>query len=263
MSVTSSIEIDREHWRRRPDSPVVMYQSWRRLLFVHWTADPDRVQLLLPPGLRVDTYAGKAWLGVVPFEMRNIRPRWLPAVPYVSNFLELNVRTYVVSDEGVPGVWFFSLNADRVLAVLLGRSCFGLPYFTSRMSCRTSADGQIDYRCCRISDGDQREDRYCYTPVGPLTAAVPGTLEFFLVERYVLFAPGRRGLNAGQVFHTPYPIQKVNTELAAGRLLQVDGLPQWDTPPEHALYSPGVDVEIFAPRSAGMLSPPSLSIGSG
>ena len=114
--------------RVQPDSPVVMKQEWSHLLFLHWEMDPAIIQEQLPPGLTVDTYDGKAYLGVVPFHMDNVRPSFCPTVPGLSWFLELNLRTYVHDENGVPGVWFFALDCDQWLAVKLARGLFHLPY---------------------------------------------------------------------------------------------------------------------------------------
>src|SRR4051794_23166725 len=78
----------------RPSGPVLMYQRWEQLLFLHWKWDPIQIQMTLPPGLTVDTFENSAWVGLVPLFMRNVRPRFVPAVPLVSDFLELNLRTY-------------------------------------------------------------------------------------------------------------------------------------------------------------------------
>ncbi|MFG0295490.1 MAG: YqjF family protein, partial [Maioricimonas sp. JB045] len=114
--------------RERPPCRPVMYQSWQELLFLHWRIDTDIIQRTLPAGLHVDTCDGAAWLGVVPFLMRNIRPWWFCSVPGISNFLELNLRTYVCDDAGRPGVWFYSLDASQPLAVWAARTFFHLPY---------------------------------------------------------------------------------------------------------------------------------------
>src|SRR5438105_3699987 len=101
---------DRLRQRERPSGSVAMYHTWRDLLFLHWRVEPERIQRTLPPGLFVDTYDGAAWVGVVPFFMRNIRPWWLPCIPGLSNFMELNLRTYVYDAAGTPGVWFYALD---------------------------------------------------------------------------------------------------------------------------------------------------------
>jgi hypothetical protein len=219
-------------------------------LFLHWRCDPEILQERLPPGLTVDTFDDSAWMAIVPFEMRTIRPRSLPAVPYISNFLELNLRTYVFDENGTPGVWFFSLNANRSLAAMVGRGWFRLPYFWCRMKCVTDRAGWIDYRCRRFSDPQKRTCRFKYRPTGdpegaPAQAA-DGTLEFFLVERYILFAAlpdGRRA--TGQVHHAPYPVQPADVEIWDEGQFAIDGFPAPGRPPDHVLFSPGVDVEVF------------------
>ena len=233
--------------RTRPDELApVMFHTWRKLLFLHWRVEPELIRPLLPAGLTVDTFDGSAWVGVVPFEMREIRPSWSPSVPWISNFLELNLRTYAYDEQGIPGVWFLSLNANRVLAVTLGRRWFRLPYFTCRMSTSTDATGLIDYRCRRLVDPEQRTCHYRYRPTGRPESATPGTLEFFLVERYILFAmPPSGRLMRGQVWHTPYEIQAVDVEREDDQLFALDGLPRPNRPADHAAFSPGVTVDVY------------------
>jgi len=110
-----------------------MYQQWRDLLFLHWEYPAAAIQETLPEGLFVDTFGGTAYLGIVPFFMRNSRPRFLPAVPGLSNFMELNLRTYVYDRSGIPGVWFYSLDANQPLAVEIARRIFHLPYRHAKM----------------------------------------------------------------------------------------------------------------------------------
>src|SRR5437660_634498 len=101
----------RQQMRARPkDQWTIMYQSWRDLLFLHWQYDAAAIQRTLPPGLQVDTFAGKAYLGIIPFFMQNVHPILVPPLAWLSDFLELNVRTYVFDENGVPGIWFYSLD---------------------------------------------------------------------------------------------------------------------------------------------------------
>jgi uncharacterized protein YqjF (DUF2071 family) len=225
-----------------------MIQSWRRLLFVHWRADPAQVQAALPQGLTVQTCDDSAWIGIVPFEMRRIRPYRRPALPWLSDFLELNVRTYVVDADGDPGVWFWSLNANRVAAVIGGRWLYALPYWWAHMSCRSDADGTIQYRCRRWQDREGRTSRFRYRTTGATNPASPSTLEYFLVERYALFSMTKRGMARAQVFHEPYPLQSVQLDAWDETPLAWDGLPQFGRAPDHVIWSPGVDVEVFEPR---------------
>ena len=112
-----------------------MKMTWRDLLFAHWPVEPDALRPLLPPGLTLDTFDNTAWLGVIPFRMTGVRPRFLPPVPTSSHFCELNVRTYV-TDGSKPGVWFFSLDAESTLAVHAARLSFHLNYQPATMRCQ-------------------------------------------------------------------------------------------------------------------------------
>src|SRR5438309_1209686 len=118
----------------RPAEAARGYQRWRSLLFLHWPVAAEAVQKLLPPGLAVDTFDGQAWVGVVPFTMRDVRPRGLPAISLVSDFHELNLRTYVHRDGADPGVWFFSLEAAKSIPVRIARRFWHLPYHRAQMS---------------------------------------------------------------------------------------------------------------------------------
>ena len=222
-----------------------MFQKWRELAFLHWAWDPASLQRTLPDGLTIDTYDGKAYLGVVPFRMRDIRPRFLPAVPGISNFLEVNLRTYVRDQKGRSGVWFYSLDANQRLAVALARALFSLPYHAARMRVEDRDDGSRLYQSTRRSSPDARQS-YEFTLHSNEREARGGSLEFFLVERYLLFAQTPAGLRVGQVHHRPYPI--VDVELAAWNetLLSLNGFPPTGRAPDHVCGSHGVDVEVFS-----------------
>jgi uncharacterized protein YqjF (DUF2071 family) len=225
-------------------SSVVMYQKWRELLFLHWPIEAEQVQASLPPGLTVDLFEGQAWLGLVPFRMRAIRPRFLPVVPHLSYFLETNVRTYVRDDKGRPGVWFYSLDANRRIAVWAARRFFSLPYFAAQMQCEISAEGWVDYRTARLAT--EQASRFRYRGHGDIRLAEQGSLEHFLVERYRLFAwqAEQRVLLTGEVEHRPYPLQDAERSASDSALLALAGFPDACGDPAHALFSPGVDVRV-------------------
>src|SRR5690349_16857574 len=158
-----------------------MTMSWLDLLFAHWSFAPEHIRALLPPGLELDTFEGRAWVAVVPFRMAHVGPRLLNWLPGVSAFPELNVRTYVVVD-GKPGVWFFSLDAASVVAVRSARTGFHLPYFRAQMSCE-ERDGWIEYHSeRRHPDAPPGEFHGRYRGVGPIYRSTPGTLEHWLTE---------------------------------------------------------------------------------
>jgi uncharacterized protein YqjF (DUF2071 family) len=222
-----------------------MYQKWRDLLFLHWEFPVDVIQRTLPDGLNVDTYDGKAYLGLVPFFMRDIRPRFCPTVPGVSNFLEMNLRTYVYDRTGKPGVWFYSLDADQWLAVRVARTFFNLPYFDAAMS--ADKDDGIEYKVIRKGCSAEFASHLFYSEREELPPPQPGSFEFFLIERYYLFAVNHAGaLFSGKVYHTPYPLRAVAAEVLKNGAVALAGFDRPDRPPDHAVMSRGVDVNIFA-----------------
>lgn len=238
--------------RERPEQRVVMRQRWERLLFLHWRIAPEVLQSRLPRGLTVDVFDDSAWLGVVPFFMRNIRIRGLPPMPTATNFLELNLRTYVRDALGTPGVWFFSLDADSWLAVHGARRWFGLPYHYARMSADVdAATGEVDYHWRRRGAPSSTGSQFRYRPISSLRIAEPGTLEFFLVERYLLYAAGRNGkLFTGRVWHEPYAFADAAVAQWDENLITRNGFPGGLRPPDHAVVSPGVQVDVFGLQPA-------------
>jgi uncharacterized protein YqjF (DUF2071 family) len=242
------------------------FQRWRTLLFLHWQVDEAALRALLPPRLTLDTFQGRAYVGVVPFLMRDVRPRWAPAVPGISNFAELNVRTYVHHEGQDPGVWFFSLDAARLLAVLVGRWQWNLPYVSATMRCDIdgdsgtsgggtsgdtgAADGaEVRYRSRRRWPSPPAAELAARYRIGPaIGPARPGTLEYFLVERYLLYAETRQGqLYSARVHHRPYPLHRAELTDLRETVVAAAGLPRPAGEP-HVLYSPGVDVEMSAAR---------------
>jgi uncharacterized protein YqjF (DUF2071 family) len=109
-----------------PQAPWLMTQSWHNLLFAHWPVDAELLRAKLPAGLPLDLYDGQAWVGVVPFRMTNVAPRFVPVIPFISEFAELNVRTYVTVGEK-RGVYFFSLDAESAVAVTAPAHCYTFP----------------------------------------------------------------------------------------------------------------------------------------
>lgn len=195
-----------------PDRAWRMTMSWLDLLFAHWSFPPEVIRALLPPNLALDTFEGRAWVGVVPFRMENVGPPGLNWLPGVSAFPELNVRTYVVH-EGKPGVWFFSLDAANMLAVQAARLGFHLPYFYARMGCE-AREGWTDYTSERDHRGAQTGSFVGrYRPIGEVYHSAPGTLESWLTERYCLYVADRRGqIRRGEIHHLPWPLQRAELQ---------------------------------------------------
>jgi len=188
-----------------------MHQNWGKLLFMHWAIDAEDLRPLIPAQLSIDTFDSKAWIGVVPFTMWGIRAPFLPAIPSTSAFHELNVRTYVHFN-GVPGVWFFSLDATNGLAVWGARAFYHLPYFNARMSLAQKAKA-VDYSSTRIDNRGRSADFQATWQIGePLSQSAPGSLEFFLTERYCLYTYHRDRIYRSRIFHQPWPLQSATVD---------------------------------------------------
>ncbi|QDU80683.1 hypothetical protein Pla110_24150 [Polystyrenella longa] len=243
-------EFDRLAPTRRPNEKPVGFQAWKNLFFLHWTVPVEIIRAAVPAPLELDLYQGNAWLGIVPFQMRSVRPAWLPPVPGMSNFLETNVRTYV-HYRGEPGVWFFSLDANATIATLVARYCWNLNYCRGRLTLKEQSDlfqwtgrrwwpgsefGECGYDIQIELDPTQKE----------FQTAIAGSFEHFLVERYLLFTQTKAGrLLRGQVHHHPYRFQTVKAAHYTGTLEKPLALPALAETPDHTLFSPGVSVEMF------------------
>lgn len=231
-----------EDLRERPPGRAAMHQKWRDLLFLHFSCQAAELQKLLPVGMTVDTFEGEAWVGLVPFRMEGIRRPGLPALPWLSKFPETNVRTYVHRNGKEPGVWFFSLDAARWLACRYARLIFRLPYYHAFMNVHRSGD-TCRYRSVRRDAPRPANLTGVATDEGPLRTAVPGTLEFFLIERYLLYSCRKGHLFTGRVHHPPYPLQNATNVMMEESLLEPLGIT--GKPWTSRLMSPGVDVEVF------------------
>ncbi len=229
--------------RQEPPGRSVMRQRWSDLLFLHWPVDPEVIRRHLPPGLQVDLFDNQAWLGVVPFAMERVHPVGLPPLPWVSWFLELNVRTYVHDESGRPGVWFFSLDCNQPIAVEVARRFFHLPYHHARMRA-DFRNGEIIYSSRR--KGSDAVSRFRYRRPVRAEPAREQSLEWFLVERYLLFTADRTGkIRSGRVHHQPYRIEEAKCSEWSPLPIEEDGLGRLTAPPASMLVAEPVDVRIF------------------
>lgn len=193
-----------------PARPWVMAQTWNRLLFAHWPVARETLRPLLPPGLDLQTFGGHAWLGITPFVLTGLRLRAGPAIPGLSNFPEINVRTYVTAG-GKPGVYFFSLDADSALAVSAARVLYSLPYFRARADVGVDA-GVVTYTSVR-TDGTAQFSAL-YRPTGEATRASAGSLTAWLTERYCLYAVDGRGiLYRTEIHHPPWRLRPASADI--------------------------------------------------
>lgn len=217
---------------------AVMTQGWRDLAFVHWSYDPEVVQRLLPEGVEVDTFEGRAWVALVPFRMTRLRVRGLPPIPTTTDFPEINVRTYVKVN-GRSAVWFFSLDTPKLLPTLAARLVFRLPYCFGRAEV-TMTDDVLESRVTRR--WPSRASSHLRLRVGdPIVA---GDLERFLTDRWGLIAPRYGGgFNYGPVNHEEWPLHTGEVLVIDDQLVTAAGLPA-PTGPPHVLFSPGVGVAV-------------------
>ena len=228
-----------------PKRPWVMVQTWHDLLFAHWRMAPEAVRPLVPQALQLDLRDGACWVAVIPFRMSGVRSGWLPPLPGLSRFPELNVRTYVTF-EGKPGVFFFSLDAANVPAVLAARAAYHLPYFHARMKAERDGE-QVRYRCERLEEPGPAEFQGSYGPTSPVFRAAPGTLEHFLTERYCLYAVRDGRIWRGEIHHTPWPLQHAEAAIAKDTMAHAIGI---ELPPEapHLLFARKLKVLVWWPE---------------
>lgn len=245
MSYTSLLQTTHHRPWPLPSTPWVMQQVWQELLFAHWPLPPALVRPLIPASLALDTWEGQAYIGVVPFRMSGVRPRALPAVPWLSAFPELNVRTYVHAG-GKTGVYFFSLEAGNPIAVWLARNAFHLPYYNAAMICQRHADHSIDYTSQRTHrNGGQAAFRGRYQPVGEVFSASVGSLEHWLTSRYALFTSNRGGqLLRGEIHHVDWPLQPAQAHIDLNTMTHPLGITLPDIPP-HLLYVNYLEVLVW------------------
>lgn len=235
-----------------PPGPWIMAQVWQDLLFAHWPLPPAVMRALVPPALEIDTFDGQAWLGVVPFRMTGVRPRLAPAVPWLSSFPELNVRTYVRQrDRGLDkrGIYFFSLDAGNPAAVEIARAIFQLPYYRAAMAVRAGS-GWIYYRSERKDPrGPFADLRAHYRPAAPVDFAVAGTLVHWLTERYALYTVDRAGRpRIAEIHHLPWPLQPAEAYIT---LNSMAGAAAVRLPPAPPLvqFARRLEVVVWPPRA--------------
>jgi uncharacterized protein YqjF (DUF2071 family) len=228
-----------------PDTPWVQTQTWSGLMFAHWPLPVDALRAVVPPSLPLDTFEGQAWIGIVPFYLSNLAMRGLPPVPGLSAFPELNVRTYVTLDDR-PGVFFFSLDAGNPPAVAGGR-LLHLPYYYAWLTMRRTGDA-VSYASRRLFPAGARF-RGGYRPVGPPDPPRPGTLEYFLSERYCLYAVDRHGrVDRLEIHHPPWPLQTAEAEIELNTMTAPIPLRLPDTRPL-VHYAARQDMVAWLPRT--------------
>ncbi len=217
---------------------------WCDLLFAHWAVDPASLRCLIPPGLDLDLFEGRAYVGAVPFRMEQVTPRRVPAIPGLHAFPELNLRTYVNAG-GKAGVWFFSLDAGQKLAVRVARRFFHLPYFDARFDIRNTGDG-VEYSAIRTHRrAPQAAFSASYRPIGPVHSSAAGSLDSWLTDRYCLYSADPAGhLYRGEIDHQPWPLQPAAAEIQTNTLGDWLGI-EMPAPPHLLQFARSLDVHAW------------------
>lgn len=216
-----------------------MFQSWTWLTFLHWRYHPDEIRRLLPKQLEIDTFDGSAWVGLTPFLLKGLRPPFLPALPWISHFPEMNVRTYVRGPDGERGVWFFTLEAWRLAAVAGARLAYRLPYRWADMRVR-KVNETVEYSSSRrrpFGSGDANIAVEIGEPLRPVE------LDRFLTARFRLYTILFGRLGFAQIEHEPWPLRAARLMRLAQNVIEASGVPRpQGSPLLH--YSPGVSVRV-------------------
>lgn len=231
----------------RPVARPVMHQGWRDLASVHWRYPAAAVQALLPAGFAVDPWEGDALVGLLPFRMERVRFGPLPPFGRWSTFPETNVRTYIVDPMGRRGVWFFSLDIDRLVPALVARATYRLPYCFGRMTIEQRGDVWEYLQRRRWPGGPVAASRVVVR-VGEAMTDVPADgVEAFVTARWALGTVFGRRLVWAEVDHGPWPLHRAELLVADESLMTAAGLSA-PTGDPLVLWSPGVEVRIARPR---------------
>lgn len=224
-----------------------MHQNWGKLLFMHWRIDAGLLRPLIPEALEIDTFDDSAWIAEAPFTMWDIRalPPFLPPIPGLSSAHELNVRTYVYLDH-FPGVWFFSLDCNSAAAVLAARAFYHLPYYKAEIELMEkggSEDCFVEYSLVR-TDNPPAQFHSLWKMGEKLPTSQPGSLEFFLTERYCLYSDHADQLYRARIHHAPWPLQQAELISLNSTMIESHGL---STPEGDPLlhYCEELSVEIW------------------
>ena len=224
-----------------PNRPFAISQEWRELTFMHWKVDPERLKPHLPDGLEIDLFDGEAYVGVIPFLMKNVRPRGLPSVSGISTFAEFNVRTYVIKD-GQAGVFFLTLDAKSLVTCIYAPRAYGLPYRYAKAKIRYEGE-TLQWRSRRSSDGAELIGST--SNKGPLQSSDSNTLEHYFFERYCLYTEHKGCIRRAYVYHQPWSFTEAEVSLESNSLLESYNMGLDVLSPDLIHYSQGLLVKTW------------------
>jgi len=229
-----------------PGRPWIMAQRWHNLLFAHWPVERDILRSLVPSPLEIDLFNGQAWVGIIPFRLSGIRLRGLPALPLVSRFNEINVRTYVTLG-GKPGVYFLSMDADNVLGTALARPAFRVRYTHAEVDVTPGPNG-YEFHCERRQDGHPVATfRGCYRPVSCSFRSERCSLEEWLTERYCYYSAAQGRIYRCEIAHRPWPLRRAEAAIEENTMAVALGIDLPDKEP-HLLYSHRMEAIFWWPQ---------------
>ena len=247
----TDVLLDRLAARAKPAGEPVMQQTWENLLFLHWPIDPALLRPLIPEPLQIDTFEGRAWIGITPFALTNLHLNQLPAIPGLSSFDEINVRTYVHHREH-PGIWFFSLDASKLIPTLAARLFFMLPYFKAQMAFGQTG-GKYQFASLRTSPPEASFEVKWRVGMRLRDPDVD-SLAFFLAERYCYFAVDEGAVYRTRIYHHPWILEEAFVEDYSSKMLASLGLPDPTIAPL-AHFSRSMQVDIWQPARDGLAVP--------
>ena len=227
----------------------LMKQEWHDLLFLHWQIPVSLIRQKIPKQLEIDTYNDAAWIGIIPFQMKRLRPSFACSLPPISNFTEVNLRTYVKDKYNRKGVWFFSLDTQNLFGNWIARSFFHLNYRYAKT--KFIKDTQDECICkSNIPNTELNEQIYQwrYTNDSLMPSKNPESLEFFLTERYRLFSYNNKKdiLLTGTLSHEPYKLIRPKLIRYSADLFASNGINSKNTYPESILACRQTNVSVYS-----------------
>jgi len=192
-----------------PEGKWIAMQDWEHLLFMHWRVYSAFIEPHLPKGLELDTFDGEPWISIIPFRVGKMRIRKMPPLPFMYPFVEVNVRTYVKRD-GIPGVYFFSMDASKLLAVL-GARFATLPYFHAKMKLKKKGK-KFNFKSIR-KDKEKETLKLSYQPSGKLFIPEEGTIDHWLMNRFALWSYKYDTLFRGDIHHKQWKVQHADLDI--------------------------------------------------
>ncbi len=233
--------------REKPAAQPIMHQTLGKLLFMHWPVPLELLRSKIPSRLEIDVHDGVAWIAITPFTMWNVRAVGVPAIPGLNAFHECNVRTYVHVD-GVPGVWFFSLDATKIIPVLAARVFFALNYLKAQIDlCQVASTVNYVLKRPAQDGGGAAELEVSWTIGKSLPVSEPESREFFFTERYCLYAGTNQQLSRARIWHPPWSLRSAKVNSFRATMLSAHGLPEPDSAP-FLHHAEELDVLIYAPE---------------